>query len=64
MASYRSPRWTNLEWFVREGRCWQRRRQGIEQVAWAEGEVSGTLRKAGFDRISPLMRRPSLQAFP
>jgi SAM-dependent methyltransferase len=44
--------WTQLEWFLRNGGCWRRRRERIEQVAWTEAEMSGALRKAGFDQIS------------
>jgi len=50
--------WTNLEWFLRDGTCWRRRRERIEQVAWTEAEMSGTLRKAGFDRISAFDAKP------
>ena len=50
--------WTNLEWFLRDGNCWRRRRERIEQVAWTEAEMSGTLRKAGFDRISAFDATP------
>src|SRR5713101_4540461 len=50
--------WTNLEWFLRDGSCWRRRRERIEQVAWTAAEMSGTLRKAGFDRISAFDATP------
>ena len=43
--------WCNVEWFLRQGRGWRRRRERVEQVAWTEGEMRGTLRAAGFDRI-------------
>ena len=50
--------WTNLEWFLRDGGCWRRRRERIEQVAWTEAEISGALRKAGCDRISAFDATP------
>ena len=43
--------WTNVEWFIRDGRCWRRHQERIEQVAWTKAEVTDTLTKAGFDRI-------------
>jgi len=56
--SQRDRGWTNLEWFLRDGRCWRRSRERIEQVAWTESEIRGTLRKAGFDRISAFDATP------
>jgi SAM-dependent methyltransferase len=50
--------WTNLEWFLRDGGCWRRRHERIEQVAWTDAEISGALRKAGFDRISAFDATP------
>ena len=49
--SQRDRGWSNLEWFIRQGSCWRRFRERIEQVAWTEAEMSATLHKAGFDRI-------------
>ena len=36
----------------------QRRRERIEQVSWTEAEIRGTLRKAGFGRISAFDATP------
>jgi len=43
--------WTNIEWFLREGRYWRRRRERVEQVSWTATEIRGALRQAGFDQI-------------
>jgi SAM-dependent methyltransferase len=43
--------WSECEWFLRDGRRWRRHRERIEQVAWTDKELRGTLREAGFDRI-------------
>ena len=43
--------WTNIEWFLREGRLWRRRSERIEQVCWSATEIRQTLRQAGFKRI-------------
>lgn len=50
--------WTNIEWFLQDGRCWRRRRERIEQVAWTGAEMKDTLSKAGFDRISAFDATP------
>ena len=43
--------WTNVEWFLREGRYWRRRHERVEQVCWTSTEIRGVLRKAGFDQV-------------
>jgi SAM-dependent methyltransferase len=43
--------WTNIEWFLREGRCWRRCHERVEQVCWTSTEIRGALRRAGFDQI-------------
>jgi SAM-dependent methyltransferase len=43
--------WTDVEWFIRRGRLWERKHEHIEQVAWSVTEIRHTLREAGFDRI-------------
>ncbi len=49
--SGRDRGWTIAEWFVREGRCWRRFRERIEEVCWTPAEIRRCLRSAGFDRI-------------
>ena len=41
----------NVEWFIRKGRVWQRRRERVKQVAWTPAEIRQTLRAAGFGQI-------------
>jgi len=43
--------WTNVEWFLRDGSCWRRRQERIEQVCWTSSEIRRTLREAGFDQV-------------
>jgi SAM-dependent methyltransferase len=50
--------YTNVEWFVREGKLWRRHHEYIEQVAWTASEIRGTLRSAGFDRIHAFDAKP------
>jgi SAM-dependent methyltransferase len=47
----RDKGWTDVEWFLRQGRHWIRRQERVEQVCWTPGEMRATLRQAGFDRI-------------
>jgi SAM-dependent methyltransferase len=43
--------WLDCEWFVREGRAWQRYRERIEDTWWTHAEIVAALRRAGFTRI-------------
>ena len=43
--------WTNIEWFLRKGSCWERRHERVEQVCWTAFDIRATLREAGFDRV-------------
>jgi SAM-dependent methyltransferase len=54
----RDKGWTEVEWFLREGRHWLRRQERIEQVSWTPRELRNTLRQAGFNRIRSLDATP------
>jgi SAM-dependent methyltransferase len=43
--------WIDVEWFVRKGRTWTRRRERVEEVCWSAEEIRDTLARAGFGRI-------------
>jgi SAM-dependent methyltransferase len=47
----RDKGWTDVEWFLRDGRHWKRRHERVEQVCWTAAEIRATLGEAGFDRI-------------
>lgn len=59
--------WTDVEWFVREGKRWQRHHERVEEVCWSVEEIRQALKDAGFDRLrrwdaapffnDPLVRR-------
>jgi SAM-dependent methyltransferase len=42
--------WSDIEWFLREGRRWIRRRERVEEVCWTESQIRAALRAAGFKR--------------
>lgn len=43
--------WIDVEWFIREGRCWKRHREHIEEVCWSAAEIRSALAGAGFHRL-------------
>lgn len=43
--------WSEIEWFVREGRCWQRHHERVEEVCWDPDEIRDIFRKTGFDQL-------------
>ena len=49
--SRRSRAWSDIEWFIREGRLWRRFRERVEEVCWSHDEICDTLGAAGFDRL-------------
>jgi SAM-dependent methyltransferase len=42
---------TDVEWFIRDGKMWRRHHEHIKQVAWSAPEMRRALREAGFDRV-------------
>jgi SAM-dependent methyltransferase len=43
--------WSDIEWFIREGSCWRRHHERIEEVCWSSSEIRRTMREAGFDQV-------------
>jgi SAM-dependent methyltransferase len=43
--------WSDIEWFIREGECWCRRHERVEEVCWNTDEIRHTLEQAGFDQV-------------
>lgn len=43
--------WSDVEWFVREGRHWRRHSERVEEVCWSGAEIRTALRLAGFDSV-------------
>lgn len=43
--------WLDVEWFIREGRCWRRHHERVEEVCWTTAEITLALRNAGFDIV-------------
>jgi SAM-dependent methyltransferase len=43
--------WSEMEWFIREGRCWRRHHERVEEVCWNSDEIRRVFEKAGFDHL-------------
>lgn len=43
--------WSDVEWFIRDGRRWGRHSERVEEVCWTEAEIRAALRAAGFRRV-------------
>ena len=57
--------WSDIEWFVREGRAWQRHSERVEEVCWDDAEMRRTILSSGFDSVqawdaAPFFPRDSL----
>ena len=58
--------WSDVEWFIREGNLWRRRHERVDEVCWSSGEIRGTFREAGFDRLrawdaAPFFKNPLIR---
>ncbi len=60
----RDRAWSDVEWFIREGKLWRRRRERVEEVCWTRTEIRQALRAAGFDRIRSWDAAPILKDDP
>jgi len=47
-----SRAWSDIEWFIREGRLWRRRREHVQEVCWDSQEIRRVLRETGFDLLN------------
>lgn len=56
--------WCDVEWFIRDGPSWKRRRERVEEVCWSEKEIRSALRGAGFDRVRAWDAAPFFRADP
>jgi len=43
--------WSDVEWFIRDGNCWRRHHERVEEVCWSSSEIRRALRAAGFDGV-------------
>jgi SAM-dependent methyltransferase len=57
----RDVAWTDVEWFIRRGKHWERRQEHVEEIFWTPTEIRGTLRAAGFDSVRAWDAAPFFQ---
>ncbi len=60
----RDRAWSEVEWFIREGSLWRRRRERVEEVCWTDAEIREALHKEGFDETRSWDAAPLLKADP
>ena len=46
-----SQAWCDIDLFIREGSCWKRRHERVEEVCWDSDEIHRVFKQAGFDQI-------------
>jgi SAM-dependent methyltransferase len=43
--------WSDIEWFIRDGSCWRRHHERVEEVCWNSDEIRRIFQEAGFDQL-------------
>jgi SAM-dependent methyltransferase len=43
--------WSDIDWFIRDGSCWRRRHERVEEVCWDTDEIRRVFQKTGFDLL-------------
>jgi len=43
--------WSDIEWFIRDGSCWRRRHERVEEVCWSSDEIRRIFQETGFDQL-------------
>lgn len=43
--------WSDVEWFIREGKIWRQRHERVEEVCWDSDEIQCVLQEEGFDQL-------------
>ena len=56
--------WSDIEWFVREGKCWRRYHEGVEEVCWTPDEIQRGFREAGSDQVRAVDAAPFFKSNP
>jgi SAM-dependent methyltransferase len=56
--------WSDVEWFIRDGSCWRRRHERVEEVCWSSDEIHRAFEEAGFDRLRAWDAAPFFKSNP
>jgi SAM-dependent methyltransferase len=54
--------WTDIEWFIRDGRGWQRHQERVEEICWDSDEIRRTFHETGFDQLRSWDAAPFFKA--
>jgi SAM-dependent methyltransferase len=54
--------WSDIEWFIQDGKHWRREHEHVEEVCWTATEIRGTLRREGFATIRAWDAAPFFQS--
>jgi SAM-dependent methyltransferase len=60
----RERAWIDVEWFFRDGSCWRRRRERVEEVCWTSAEIRDALQRAGFAHLRKWDATPFFKSDP
>ncbi len=60
----RDRAWSDVDWFIRDGSVWRRRRDHVAEVCWTEREIRSVVRAAGFSQIRSWDAAPLLTSDP
>ncbi len=60
----RDRAWSEIEWFIREGKLWRRFHEHVDEVCWTPGEIRSALSAAGFDRLRAWDAAPFFKGTP
>jgi SAM-dependent methyltransferase len=61
---WRERAWINVEWFIRDGNCWRRRHEHVEEICWTSSEIRRALRQAGFAHLRQWDATPFFKSDP
>ena len=56
--------WSDIDWFLRDGRSWQRYSERVEEVCWTPAEIRTALHGAGFSAVRAWDAKPFFASNP
>ncbi len=56
--------WSDIEWFVRNGKLWRRYHERVEEVCWDADEIRLTFQETGFDQVHAWDAAPFFKGSP
>jgi 2-polyprenyl-3-methyl-5-hydroxy-6-metoxy-1,4-benzoquinol methylase len=50
--------WSDIEWFIQEGKLWSRNHEYVEEICWTPSEIRRALVSAGFESLKSFDAAP------